>query len=363
MVGEPPEIEMSDPLEAAMLHFGFQPITGSSTTSSPPLTEREKLLLRCVLGLRKLDPKFLDMPVSRDIYTFVSSLRPGSGPVNHSWDLALGSPYPVVHLPLMSYIDKVSDDLYLVRLPNPVVHWTLAVHTPSDVLFLVRLCEEQDEYGLARRLLLCGIRFLTLVPLPAGIPRLPSPLVPMRVDHEFTKDDFNAYERRRAHMLEDRRIARACLMAGGILWRLAMQTLGFDVVLEGPTTAATLHQQGVMLSVGDGAMWDDGLSETEANLICGLFRFKSGDIIDGHISYWPQHALWVQHSPYGRWCDELEAWFLGVLAKYQSGEGKPRMGRVWKQWIRPSKDIRGAIKYYRDSARSAVDNNIHGSSS
>jgi hypothetical protein len=96
--------------------------------------------------------------------------------------------------------------------------------------------------------------------------------------YKFTQDDYFAYEQERAALLRDPRIARAALLRGGIVWRLAVATLSFDDVLDGPTTAATLRRQGVVLKTSDASvdLCDDGLSKLELDIICGLHHCLTG---------------------------------------------------------------------------------------
>ena len=126
----------------------------------------------------------------------------------------------------------------------------------------------------------CGIQFNTLLPVNP-LPRSIAPVlaVPVRLPgYEFTQDDYFAYEQERAALLRDPRIARAALLRGGIVWRLAVATLSFDDVLDGPTTAATLRRQGVVLKTSDASvdLCDDGLSKLELDIICGLYHCLTG---------------------------------------------------------------------------------------
>lgn len=69
--------------------------------------------------------------------------------------------------------------------------------------------------------------------------------------YKFTLDDYYAYEQQRAALLSDPRIARAALLRGRIVWRLAVAMLSFDDVLEGPTTVATLQRRGIVIRTSD----------------------------------------------------------------------------------------------------------------
>ena len=96
--------------------------------------------------------------------------------------------------------------------------------------------------------------------------------------YKFTQDDYYAYEQQRAALLSDPRVARSALLRGGIVWRIAVATLSFDDVLEGPTTAATLQRRGIIVKTNDDStdLCDDGLSQLELDIICGLHHCYTG---------------------------------------------------------------------------------------
>jgi hypothetical protein len=62
------------------------------------------------------------------------------------------------------------------------------------------------------------------------------------------------------------------------VWRLAVATLSFDDVLEGPTTAATLQHRGIVVKTSESSvdLCDDGLSQLELDIICGLHHCQTG---------------------------------------------------------------------------------------
>jgi hypothetical protein len=129
-----------------------------------------------------------------------------------------------------------------------------------------------------------GIQFSTLLPvkpLPRSIQVGPAITVPVRLPgYKFTQNDYYAYEQQRAALLSDPRVARSALLRGGIVWRLAVATLSFDDVLEGPTTAATLQRRGIIVKTNDDSLatdlCDDGLSQLELDIICGLHHCYTG---------------------------------------------------------------------------------------
>ena len=123
-------------------------------------------------------------------------------------------------------------------------------------------------------------QFSTLLPV-RPLPRSVGPVitVPVRLSgYKFTIDDYYVYEQQRAALLSDPRVARSALLRGGIVWHLAVATLSFDDVLEGPTTAATLQRRGIIVHTSDDSvdLCDDGLSQLELDIICGLYHCYTG---------------------------------------------------------------------------------------
>jgi hypothetical protein len=84
--------------------------------------------------------------------------------------------------------------------------------------------------------------------------------------------DYITYEQYcHEFMNEDR--ARAALLHGGILWQLALHSLGFDAL---PLALIGISQDAVpfgqMLTINGDAHFDNKLLEEEVNFICGMYR-------------------------------------------------------------------------------------------
>jgi len=135
--------------------------------------------------------------------------------------------------------------------------------------------------SLSRFLLENGITFRTLLQLR----RVDSPrslnndetLLPMRLsDYVFRPSDYEAYIRNRATLLKSPR-ARAALLQGGIIGRIAREHIGLESATLGPSSAVTVHRLGVHLTTRDGGQfWDDDLTENEIGIICGVYRCFTG---------------------------------------------------------------------------------------
>ena len=81
--------------------------------------------------------------------------------------------------------------------------------------------------------------------------------------------------------VRDGRMARACVLAGGILWRLAVNMLGVDAAIDAALDGPTLDRSRPVFSTrhsnqdrssSSTEWWDDSLTEEEANLICGVYN-------------------------------------------------------------------------------------------
>jgi hypothetical protein len=179
-------------------------------------------------------------------------------------------------------------------------------------------------------------------------------VVPVRLaGYKFTQDDYYAYEQQRAALLRDPRIARVALLRGGIVWRLAVATLSFDDVLEGPTTAATLQHRGIVVHGFEETvdLCDDGLSQLELDIICGLHHCYTGMFFFAVLirlltiifigqgnayaskSWWPTDSNWQNNAQHTHWTEKSEGFFSDRLATLRAGTTEPYNFKKWRQII------------------------------
>jgi hypothetical protein len=88
--------------------------------------------------------------------------------------------------------------------------------------------------------------------------------------------DYAAYESARDAFFRQPH-ARAALLKGGIIWRLAKEHFGlnYDAVIAGPSD--NVYDNGLFLHFSDGQIsLDDDLSEAELDLICGVYKVYTG---------------------------------------------------------------------------------------
>jgi hypothetical protein len=272
--------------------YGFvAPLPLPTQPSSISLTNRS--LFSTVAGLQRNDTEFFTSPAASSALEFLTCLNGSMTPKNASWDLASGNRLSICGSQLFRRMRVIEcpvnegeeEKWYVFDFKEAAkVPWMVALHNVVDALYVCRLDRigglQMTDFEVARELLYRGIQFNTLLPVNP-LPRSIAPVlaVPVRLPgYKFTQDDYFAYEQERAALLRDPRIARAALLRGGIVWRLAVATLSFDDVLDGPTTAATLRRQGVVLKTSDASvdLCDDGLSKLELDIICGLHHCLTG---------------------------------------------------------------------------------------
>lgn len=262
----------------------MHPLPLPLTLHSP--TDKQRLIA-AISGLSRNDAEFFDAPIASFAAEFLEAISTGKTPKNQSWDLASGNRLALAGAKRLGYVHILNmgdRKFFLFDFKQAAsVPWIIGVSDPTVVLFLCRLHASLTDYDLARELLNRGIQFHTFLSLPCIRPSPPIPIsVPIRLPHyEFTSKDYHAYVQQRCALLADPRVARAALMRGGIVWRLAIATLNFDDVLYGPTTAATLYRQGVTLKTKDSPveLCDDSLSQLEYDVICGLHHCYTGKCI------------------------------------------------------------------------------------
>jgi len=283
--------------------YGFvHPVPLPTQPSS--LSDRDRSLVSTIVGLQRNDSVFFKSPVAPFALEFLELLGTSKTPKNAFWDIANGNRMSISGSGLFRRMRVIE------RTGNPgeenkwfifdfkeaaTVPWMVAVPNVIDALFVCRLDRPRPrgspltDFEVARELLNHGIQFSTLLPVKP-LPRSIGPVitVPVRLPgYKFTQDDYYAYEQQRAALLSDPRVARSALLRGGIVWRLAVATLSFDDVLEGPTSAATLQRRGIIVKTSDDSsdLCDDGLSQLELDIICGLHHCYTGNFFcHSHLS-------------------------------------------------------------------------------
>jgi hypothetical protein len=283
----------SEPTRLLSIHYGFVPCL-QDIPSSPQDDVRWKCALH-TLGINSV--LIVDLPLSsieKAMCRFVTTLSTGNRPREEEWDLRDGNRQALVHSPRFS-ISRPAPNLFVFSSPpSPSCDWVLGLTNAADALYALRLINQREVniYGVARCLMEEGVPFRTLTSLPyAQLPSMRSTrAIPVRLPgYQFTPHDYAAYLRERAAILSLPN-GRAALLQGGIVWRLALQSLSPDAALQGPSSAVTAGRVGYSTDELEAglALWDDELTPVENNLICGVYECRTGSFI---IPYSPPNLL------------------------------------------------------------------------
>jgi hypothetical protein len=93
--------------------------------------------------------------------------------------------------------------------------------------------------------------------------------------------DYQAYRAAR-HAFFTLPHACAAILEGSIVWCLAGDDIGINLVFIGPTT--DVFEDGQVLHTSSGDLWDDHLSEQELQLISGVFKVSTGKCYINNIN-------------------------------------------------------------------------------
>jgi len=161
--------------------------------------------------------------------------------------------------------------------------WELTVDNPATALQCVRWASSSNITHIVRLLLENGIPFNTFLLRSLSPPPLSShPLSPFAFvglgvrppGYQPDNADYAAYQEVLSDFLRLPH-ARAALLKGGIVWHLVMEYLSPKTVLTGPSDNAS--QMYCLLDSQE--YCDDDLSSDELELICGVYKVYTGNLI------------------------------------------------------------------------------------
>ena len=250
-------------------------LTESGHTTPPKLTPVPKL--HVILGAHPdRDPipsEWLNTAQYVFSYVAVSKTPPVAVldflPMVHDHPLAQARPCIVRRVqPMMYLVDVGSTEKYSVN-------WTFLFDSALTVLHVLRMHIE-DQEALASRLKCLGIKFHTVMQTTRPAKEVPYLLhcgLGLGIHPSEYKPnalDYRVYEFRRNQVLRGPR-GTAALRMGGIVWRLAYECLGDEFVI-GPSNDRT-HE--FSLIYDDKYLVDDGLSQEELDIICGVYHIHN----------------------------------------------------------------------------------------
>lgn len=230
--------------------------------------------------------------------------------------------------------------------PRPSPPYQLAVDSDAAAMECLRQAfEEPDDF--LKHLFDSGIPFHTYIAVK------PQPLPAVRPNHEVyrglgirdhdhfpTINDYHRYIATRDAYLRTNPQGRAALMCGGIVWRLAMEALGYrdglESVLRGPSASCPVHG-----TVGNGTeLRDDALSLDEMNLVIGHYYFLPPDHkgnVTADLSWWPKQSTFLSSGLWpGYWSSKAEKWFKERRAAIEEGKAEPKTASQWRKVIKYS---------------------------
>ncbi|KAK0468101.1 uncharacterized protein EV420DRAFT_1473853 [Desarmillaria tabescens] len=145
--------------------------------------------------------------------------------------------------------------------------------------------------------------------------------------------DYISYVRRRAALLRDPVVAKAALMHGGIIWRLAMEHIDdFSVILQRPTDDILRYGKCHKVTVlgreeREIHMWEESLSESQLNVICGVYKVynqsPNGYSLTQDISWFPKDGSFKNSAlSVGFWTADTEQWYIRRVQLYLSADSE-----------------------------------------
>ena len=285
------ELDRPHPLEALeTLYFfhGFVQPLPIVTKRYPELDVTEKKKMLRALGLTSSDDPIFSTSAGSKALEFVKKLATSNDKIEFDeWDILSGNRIALEGNPRVRHIKHLKNGMFIFRNLCHSASWQLTVEEPSTAAYICRLDARLMTYEIARHLLQKGIQFRTMqntIAQTSVKPRICRP-VPIRIcGYTFTRRDYDAYVRERSQLLNSSR-GRAALLRGGIVWRLAMETMSIDYALQGPSISASVEGCGLFVAAGDKTLCDDELSQDELDILCGVYYCETSMYSHFFLSY------------------------------------------------------------------------------
>ena len=203
------------------------------------------------------------------------------------WDLSPWNSNPLSRAPsnigieVKHFGENMTLCLLHLRISEEVKHvttsWKVAV-SPMTALECVRRNLGPRRNDVVNYLLAHGMEFHTLQTvevLPSPTPVLQPLPLHRPTGYVFDLADFHVYESLRDSFLQSHPYARRALCEGGIIARLARESMSDTLVFQGPSEEALEGKCGVFTSSA-GIMVDDHLPQNVKDFICGTYIVKTG---------------------------------------------------------------------------------------
>ncbi|KAK7677675.1 hypothetical protein QCA50_019366 [Cerrena zonata] len=259
------------------------------------------------------------------------------------WGFTLSKASPVEGLPHFFAIKTVNSSMS---------GWVIAVETRTSLRETLRRRWGPGNAQLGRAFLERGIPFRMLwkeaLPPAEVLPHLVNPIY--RWDRwTFSVADYQSYVNRRLQLFENKAVASAALRAGGILWRLALESY---VDLDQVTSVTAIDYVGSlrMAYLGSSLMVYDDLPFDIAETVVGVYKVFTGKGEQtADVSWWPKQSTWnASGFNCGHWTTQCEEWFRRRRDAIVKGEAAPRKTKEWhgalKLRLSAMKDLRRSME-------------------
>jgi hypothetical protein len=286
-----PDVPVEDLGEVAYNRFGFQ----EESPLPPDTADRPWEIVRKVLGegygASKQGVLLQDMQQSLSTFfghlatsKTVADIPPALYDINQ----------PASDINCLPHNTRVSiigeNPVYYVFVPCDSVHdsqFFVVIRSPATVVEIIRRMWDRDTMSMVQELLKRCIPFQLCIPgpyrgnlMPTSIPSVSS-LGRRTRNSKFDEVDFLLYERLRDEFFRSPR-GHLALLAGGIIARLAREVIPFSKVYDG--LADSIEKDGMFICKGDGrpGYYSHVLSETEVDLILGVYHVDTGELTSTH---------------------------------------------------------------------------------
>ena len=255
--------------------------------------------------------------------------------------------------------------LYMISSTTAIQgHWLICLYSPTTLLQIYRNRWTSLD-TIVQELVSRGIQFNTAVPDPSPSPSLkvvergyeskglglrPAGYIPR-------PHDYNAYVSARTDVLHSP-LGRAALLRGGLVARLARETVGVPDVLSGPEPSTS-----VMLGAVDGVrLVDDQLSNYLLDIISGVYYVETAmdAQIHQHLSWWPKDGVWFSSGFYTeQWSADAERWYKSRLKEIEGGSARLYNSTEWKSKLRRFRTkTRTLLSVHHRLSESVVDQHL-----
>ncbi|PPQ82407.1 hypothetical protein CVT24_002290 [Panaeolus cyanescens] len=236
------------------------------------------------------------------------------------------------------------------------VPWRFAVFGVVEMLMVCRFPPDVSEQDILQDFVSRGITCQTLLPVNSLPIQLPPPLasVPLRLSgHMFTEADYRAYEDHARALLLNPHIARAALLAGGILWRVALKfSASISLVTNGPVR----QEASFSYPAANGCYVHDGLHLEEANVLCGLYYIYKTPLHREKVSWFPLCSTWKAKASLPSWSEPHERFFDKTEEKWKDLEhNQPLSASRWGALITQASSVRRADRFIVEQSTSFWD--------